>query len=563
MLSNVLHPALLQLLIVRLTARVRRVRRRFLTGRRFGLSMLAAVLLVVWFGNALLTILFREPTDAEAFQRLLPLALMAYALWHLLKVAWKKPANAIEWAAVEMKRINGGPFSRRDVLLYRLAGIFITSILKAGCVSLLLLPDLPRWPAGFVGLLLALCFIEVVRMTAEITAHGISDRCYQWMRAALIVATGAAAGLALLFVVAADSGRATGTLACLEYLDSLLNAVLWMKETELGRVIAAPFNVLTHVILADNVSADTLGQLAAALAMLAAGVLAVFQLDRVLFKLKARAERDAYRPSEVRTVRTDGTTPEKIVTLPKIRWLAGMGPVIWRQVLCARQHAFGIALAFAIPAVLAILPLFQPLDPTTTLVNVTLGVVFYSAVLLPAALKFDFRRDFERLSLLKGLPIRTEAVVLGQIATPVILAGLFQFVVLGVTYLFRPFPLPDLLAVILILLPLNVFIFAVENLIFILSPYRLRQEGIEVFLRTTLVFTAKFLLFVAGLVIVFLWLGLAQQFTSSIPSLEAIVSFRAIFVSGIWLMSCTGAVAFTALLVRTFRRFDPSLHSLE
>ena len=109
----------------------------------------------------------------------------------------------------------------------------------------------------------------------------------------------------------------------------------------------------------------------------------------------------------------------------------------------------------------------------------------------------------------------------------------------------------------------NVLIFAVENLVFLLSPHRLRQEGVEVFLRTTLVFTAKFLLFAAGLLVVFLWLGLAQHFTSSIPSLKAMVSLRAIFVFGIWLASCLGAATLTSLLVRTFKRYDPSLHSVQ
>ena len=46
---------------------------------------------------------------------------------------------------------------------------------------------------------------------------------------------------------------------------------------------------------------------------------------------------------------------------------------------------------------------------------------------------------------------------------------------------------------------MNVLVFALDNLIFLLYPYRMQQEGMEIFLRTMLTFTGKGLLFVLGL----------------------------------------------------------------
>ena len=38
---------------------------------------------------------------------------------------------------------------------------------------------------------------------------------------------------------------------------------------------------------------------------------------------------------------------------------------------------------------------------------------------------------------------------------------------------------------------MNVLIFALDNIIFLLYPYRVQQEGLEIFLRTMLTFTGK------------------------------------------------------------------------
>ena len=69
----------------------------------------------------------------------------------------------------------------------------------------------------------------------------------------------------------------------------------------------------------------------------------------------------------------------------------------------------------------------------------------------------------------------------------------------------QPFPVWMLLATLILLAPLNALIFAIDNLVYLLYPYRLNQEGIEIFLRTTLTFTAKGLIFTAGLLLTLGW----------------------------------------------------------
>ena len=124
---------------------------------------------------------------------------------------------------------------------------------------------------------------------------------------------------------------------------------------------------------------------------------------------------------------------------------------------------------------------------------------------MPTALRFDFRRDLDRLATLKGLPITPAAAVIGQTLAPVLIATLFQSVVLAFAAAARSLPANHLFMAILVMIPLNTLVFGLENLIYLLYPYRVQQEGLEIFLRTMLNFTGKGLLFAVGLEAMAIW----------------------------------------------------------
>ena len=74
----------------------------------------------------------------------------------------------------------------------------------------------------------------------------------------------------------------------------------------------------------------------------------------------------------------------------------------------------------------------------------------------------------------------------------------------------------------LVMIPLNVLVFGLDNLIFLLYPYRVQQEGLEIFLRTMLTFTGKGLLFTVGLVAMSAWGFAAAALTRGIVPLDRI-----------------------------------------
>jgi hypothetical protein len=236
----------------------------------------------------------------------------------------------------------------------------------------------------------------------------------------------------------------------------------------------------------------------------------------------------------------------------------GAGVLAWRQLLGARRHWGGLLTAMIAPAVLACAPCFVIADPDIAFLSTAGTLAFYTFLLLPTALRFDFRRDLDRLAVLKGLPITPAAAAIGQTFAPVLITTLFQSCVLAVAVIARSLPLYHLVAAMLVMIPINVLVFGLDNLIYLLYPYRVQQEGLEIFLRTMLTFTGKGLLFAAGLAAMTAWGFTAAALTRGIFAwTESSVNAYAVFVAGM----IAGLSILAALVLyglsRTYRDMDP------
>jgi hypothetical protein len=238
--------------------------------------------------------------------------------------------------------------------------------------------------------------------------------------------------------------------------------------------------------------------------------------------------------------------------------LGGAGALAWRQLVGARRHGGSLLTAMIAPAILACAPLFVVADPHVAFVSTTGALAFYTFLLLPTALRFDFHRDFERLAILKGLPITPAAAVAGQTFAPVLIATLFQTGVLAAAVVARSVPPQYVAMAMLVMIPLNVLVFALDNLIFLLYPYRMQQEGLEIFLRTMLTFTGKGLLFTAGLVAVAAWGFSAAALTHVLTAWTGChVDAYAVFAAGMIAGPSVLALAVLCGVCRTYRNLDP------
>ena len=110
----------------------------------------------------------------------------------------------------------------------------------------------------------------------------------------------------------------------------------------------------------------------------------------------------------------------------------------------------------------------------------------------------------------------------------------------------------------LVMAPLNVVVFGLDNLIFLLYPYRMQQEGLEIFLRTMLTFTGKGLLFAVGMAAVSVWGFAAAALTRGISHWTGCtINAYAVFAGGM----IVGSALFAALvlygLCRTYHNLNP------
>ncbi len=550
-----LHPALRQLLHAQTHAKWRRLRRSFSTRRRLLLSLLAIVLAVVWFGNVVMSILLRMPTSPERFTRQVAMGLLAYALWHVLKTAFKRPEDAFEWSSAEREFVCAGPFERHQLIWYRLASIRNATIAKAACFTLLMLPDLRQPAAGFVGMLLALVFLDLLRLNIEIMVHGLAERTYRRFRASAAVICGAVLVSSLVIAFSTPPRwQAESTHLTWAILRHVLGAAAQLLHTLPGRLVFAPFELFAQVISASHLSFTWWATLLALLTVIAVMTTLMIYSDGWFDQRLVERHRQAYPPCNEGACAANRIAREG--GKYRVIWLIGAGPIAWRQLIGANQQRSQLAIALGLPGVAAVLPIFVCHNGRQAALQVAAALTFYSFLLLPTALKFDFRRDIQRMAILKTLPIRPLAVVVGQIITPTLLALALQTIVLTVTLLVRPFPVWILLAIVLLFIPLNALIFSIDNLVYLLYPYRLNQEGIEIFLRTTLMFTAKGLLFALGLLLTFFWSFAAHQMALRLPA--GLDRPAVVFVLGGWVMLCAAVWATLQLLARVYTRFDPS-----
>ncbi|HKP77036.1 MAG TPA: hypothetical protein VJT67_16005, partial [Longimicrobiaceae bacterium] len=108
--------------------------------------------------------------------------------------------------------------------------------------------------------------------------------------------------------------------------------------------------------------------------------------------------------------------------------------------------------------------------------------VLTAALLMPILfgnpLPFDFRRDLDRLAYLRSLPMKPFAIAVGQIATAVIFFAVFEMLVLvGASLLSGAIPAAWLGMAAVLVLPVAWGAAAVENLLFLILPYRVGPDG--------------------------------------------------------------------------------------
>jgi len=338
-----------------------------------------------------------------------------------------------------------------------------------------------------------------------------------------------------------------------------------LTRSGIGAVFAGPFRFFTEVILTKSLDTTFVTNLLLATGVSVGTFWAALNTDRWMIGSRRKQEqRDLERAKLVSSTTTKvASSKTRRVAVP--RRLGGVGSIAWRQFLGAWHYRSSIFFSFLLPVILCCIPLFAKQHHSGSALFLVASVAFYSYLLLPAALMLDFRRDVDRLAVLKALPISTTNIVLGQLVAPVALCSVFQAVVFVIGAIAGVASPGWFLMCWLAFIPMNLLIMSFENLIFMLHPYRRNKEGVDVFLRTILTFTGKGLTWGAGAALVFLWALLSRYLATNVFVLDAIspaTVSTTMLLGGCTALVLSASTAIIFFLVRLFDQYDPGNDSV-
>jgi hypothetical protein len=552
-----MHPALILLLRLRQRAFWRRTLSSFKTPRGAALLLATGVFLAfIVLPQLLMPLLMAfSPEGAEAnrvlveatrpiLRTLLPVILLAFVL---LAVATSWGESAIYFTPADVDFLFSGPFSRRDLLLYKLAQSVRGNLLAGTFFALFAVRYAPLMAGAWLGSVLTLLFLNGLTLTITLLSQIVSQRAdTQWRRLVLT-------GIAILLVLALAAG-----LQDFEFTE-LLDGLIRFHDSLAGRILFAPFDVFARLVVAPTVAELTIWA-AIATAMVAGLYGLSISLDanyleaglRVSQRHYERLQRRGKGGGALATIPIGGAHR---IRLPQPRWLFGVGPNLWRQWVLLARNAPGLLLfaigALVMTGVLIVLrrqatdkmPFVMPLA--------VMGALVYQSLLAAIQLPSGFRGDIDRMDWLKALPLHPLAIVTGQVGGVVLVLSLVQAAMVLTAWLTCGGTYQIYASGVLLILPVNLLFFGVENLIFLIFPLRISAATAGDFqFMGKFTLLAMFKMFIVGA-------GLGVAAAGGIVYLLVPRWWLAVGCSSILLLGINAIILFLA--TKAFERFDISL----
>ena len=483
-----LHPALWRLLRLQWGARWRSMRRQMRTVRGAVYSLLMLLVFGLMLIPSVISAWQSPPVDPGVPRALLPPAMLALFLMTLLTGGIDA---GVHFQPAEVDLLFPGPFSRRQLLLYRIVNMTVGLVLGSVFFSFMALRWSSHWVAGYLGVCLSLWLLSLLQMLLGVLVSVLAEATFARLRWGLVLAVG------LILAAVAALAWPVG-----EEFD-LLSGLQQLGETSWSGVLFGPFTVLARLFTAQS-TGELLFWLAASLGINLAvlGLILVCDAHYLEHSIAASQRMQARLQSARKgQALTAGVKPRGRLRAPRFPRLAGAGPIAWRQLTMALRNAhFALLLVGLIAAVMTLPLLLSRKNPGgIALLAPSISMLVF---LLPQLLQYDFRSDLERMDVLKSHPFAPWGVVLGQLTTPVLLATFLAWLLLVGLWLSGLLSAPYL-AVGLVLAPAaNLFLYCSENLMFLLFPYTPANGGvgdIHMVGRNMLLALSKLAALVAGL----------------------------------------------------------------
>jgi hypothetical protein len=547
------HTELARLSVMRAKFRMARMLQRIRSPRRIVATSLAVLFFLLYLLNGIFILSARQPADPERLRLWLSGGMAMYAIYHCLRCAWAKNITDLELTAAEKLWLGGAPVQRSSLAVYHVLSMMVPAMLKTLLLAVVLANDVRHLELLLTGIFSSLVLLETSRLIIARLISGMGRSGLQRFRVGItVIAT--AVGLQVIARLLSMTPAGSPTWMY------LLNGFVCLGQTASCQTIqwlSLPWIASAHLAVTDHYQMITSLQLLASIAVLPLSILTLVGVDtwsqrkkeqRELVKLRSGDYQSAWGSSE--------QTPESTFAVGPFRWLerwipvsgGDMAAVMMRQAVSIQRYWSTILFSFTIPTLLCLSPLMTGQVKEQWLFVIG-GIGMCTMLLAPPALRIDFRRDLRRMLLLRLLPIRPLAMVLGQLTLPVLITCGFQWLTIAIAAVVTNPGWSQVLLWTGLLNALAVFTFAVENALFLAYPHHERSEGVAMMIRAKLTFLGKASVMALALGLLLAWAVACRQW---FPQPLVITIYVGGAVSAAWLMAGL-AIAITA---KCWRRFD-------
>ncbi len=404
-----MNRALWLLMALQMRGWLRYLGRNLRTIRGALLALVGFCVFVPW----MITVLFVPTATATGIEtnqlgRFGPAVLLLYCF---VNVVFSSHERAIYFSPAEIQFLFTGPFTRRQILAYKLCLTLTVSVPVSLLMSAVLRVQHGWWVGVLLGLALVSVFMQLFSMALGLIAGAVGEHFYsrgRWVVGLVVVG-------AIAFIVIQVGGFNSPT-AMMVLGETVFESQAW-------HVITWPLQAFFDVMRAQRF-ADLPAPLGIASVVLLGVTFGIFALDTHYLEASAAASSRLYaRIQRIRGKQVTVDAPSRPgragFAVPTLPYWGGIGPIFWRQLTSAIRSMgrvllilFLFAIAFGGPM------LASGLDNADGIVPMLAGVGVWLSVFLTTLVPFDFRGDIDRMATLKTLPVVPWRLAVGQLLTP-------------------------------------------------------------------------------------------------------------------------------------------------
>lgn len=402
-----------------------------------------------------------QPGFANQFENYVVLGILSVFVFGLIKPGH----GAILYLPEEVEALFSAPFTRRQILTYKLVG----SALRIPWIALFFAAlygiYFSNVVCAYIGILLTMCLLQyggvLLALSGQVSYATLMNRNRQIV------------GIAVLVVMLVLAIQGFSIVAQSLTYESVLEWVDQICTSQVGSIVLSPVTVFTNLIFAEHIDQPFVISLSFAIGEIGLILVLILALDANFVEINVQESKNwMERVNRAKTGMTSVARKEYTRAIPMLPFWRGLGPIIWRQLLSVSRlgrsaFAFVVLLAGGIGVMIFAKQSGVDAEKIRSTICITLGMMTLMFGLVGPV---GFRPDIERIGVFKGLPIPDTAIVVGQILGGVIVISSAQIAILLLFVVFD-FAIFWVIAF-TVVIPLNYLVLVVSNTMLLLFPVR-------------------------------------------------------------------------------------------